>query len=240
MNINIRGKFMMKPVEQPLYPKLSSIYNKILQLVSAILLIVVLMAIWVASVEKSQQIISQHFEQTAKQFLQQAIAGVSTLLAENSVNVGVVKAGSVKVSRKTRHALLQNYFNKMAQADFVRDIHLYDATGLLILEAKHENYSSSSIKTLFGIEQAQKTLDKSDLYITFISEIRQEKLKGYLRITLEKSLLTAVLEQESHERQALFRVLLIIAGLIGFLLTRGLNRFSRQGFRVPKSAINHH
>jgi len=217
----------MKQSEQPLYPKLSSIYNKILQLVSAILLIVVLMAIWVASVEKSQQLITQHFQQTGKLFLQQAIAGTSTLLVEGS-------------DKKARHALLQNYLNKMAQADFVRDIHLYDATGLLMLKAKHKNYSPSSIKTLFGIEQTQKTLDKSDRYIPFIEEIRQEQLKGYLRITIEKSLLTAVLEQESHDRQALFRVLLIIAGLIGFLLTRGLNRFSRQGFRVPKSAINHH
>ncbi len=227
ININIRGKFIMKPVEQPLYPKLSSIYNKILQLVSAILLIIVLMAIWVSSVEKSQQIITQHFQQTAKQFLQQAIAGTSTLLAEGS-------------DKKVYRALLQNYLNKMAQADFVRDIHLYDASGLLILEANHKNYSSSSIKTLFGIEQTQKTLDKSDLYIPFIEEIRQEQLKGYLRITLEKSLLTVALEQESYDRQALFRVLLILAGLIGFLLTRGLNRFSRQGFRIPKSAINHH
>ncbi len=230
MNINSLGKFIMNPVEQPLYPKLSPIYNKILQLVSAILLIVVLMAIWVASVEKSQQIITQHFKHTADKFLQQAIAGTSTLLEENSV----------PVNKKNRYALLQNYLNNMAQADFVRDIHLYDATGLLILEAKHENYSSSSIKTLFGIEQTQKTLDKSDKYTPFIEEIRQEQLKGYLRITIEKSLLTAVLEQESHDRQALFRVLLIIAGLIGFLLTRGLNRFSRQGFRMPKSAINHH
>ncbi len=228
MNINILGKFIMKPVEQPLYPKLSSIYNKILQLVSAILLIVTLMTIWLSSVERSQHTISQHFEQTAKQFLQQAIAGTSILLEENSL----------KTNKISHHALLQKYLNKMAEANFVRDIHLYDETGLLILESKGKNYSPSSIKVLFGIDQAQKTLDKSEKYVPFISEIRHKQLKGYLRVTIEKSLLISTLEQESHDRQALFRVLLIIAGLIGFLLTRGLNRFSRQGFRMPATRVN--
>ena len=223
MNINILGKFIMKPVEQPLYPKLSSIYNKILQLVSAILLIVVLMSIWVSSVEKNQQVITQQFEQTANQFLQQAIAGTSTLLEQKIV----------KTNKKARNALLQDYFNKMAEADFVRDIHFYDETGQRVLSSMHEHYTPASIKALFGIEQARKTLDKSAQYVPFIAEIRNETLRGYLRITIEKPLLTSALEQESYDREGLFRVLLILAGIIGFLLTRGLNRFSRQGFRIP-------
>lgn len=230
MNINILGKCIMKPVEQPLYPKLSSIYNKILQLVSAILLIVVLMTIWMSSVAKNKQVIQQHFEQTAKQFLQQAIAGTATLLEQELVNS----------SKKVRNALLQNYFNKMAEADFVRDIHFYDETGQRILSSMHKNYSPASIKILFGIEQTQKNLDKSAQYVPFISEIRHEKLSGYLRITIEKSLLISALEQDSYDRQGLFRVLLIIAGLIGFLLTRGLNRFSRQGFRIPVASPKAH
>lgn len=226
MNINILGKFIMKPVEQPLYPKLSSIYNKILQLVSAILLIVLLMTIWVASVDKNQQTIVKHFEQTSNQFLQQSIAGVSLLLEENSV----------QGNKKSRYALLQKYLNKTAEANFVRDIHLYDETGMLLLSSENKSYSPSSIKSLFGIEQTQKTLNKSAQYIPFIDEIRDGQLKGYLRITIEKSLLISTLEQESQDRQALYRVLLIIAGIIGFLLTRGLNRFSRQGFRMPAPA----
>ncbi len=227
MNISILSEFIMKPVEQPLYPKLSSIYNKILQLVSAILLIVVLMTIWVSTVEKSQHTITLHFEQTAKQFLQQAIAGTSTLLDDDTF---------VKATKKTRYALLQKYLNKMAEADFVRSIHFYDETGSLLLVSQHENYSPSSVNALFGIDRARKTLDKSAKYVPFIAEIRNEQLKGYLRITVEKSLVISALAQESKDRQALYRILLIIAGLIGFLLTRGLNRFSRQGFRMPTSS----
>ncbi|MCW8832442.1 MAG: AhpA/YtjB family protein [Colwellia sp.] len=213
----------MKPVEQPLYPKLSSIYNKILQLVSAILLIIILMTIWLSTVEKTDRTISQHFQQTGKQFLQQAIAGTSTLLTENAVIA----------NKKSRLDLLQKYLNNMAEADFVRDIHLYDETGSLLLASEHESYSASSINSLFGIAQARKTLDKSEKYVPFIAEIRHEKLTGYMRVTIERSLITSALVQENDDRQALYRILMIIAGLIGFLLTRGLNRFSRQGFRVP-------
>ena len=220
----------MKPVEQPLYPKLSSIYNKILQLVSAILLIVVLMTIWLSSVEKSQRTITEHFQQTSQQFLQQAIVGTSVILEENLVNK----------SKKTRDALLQKYLNKLAEAKFVRDIHLYDETGLLLLSSEHQDYSATSIKLLYGIDKAQKTLNKSEQFLPFIAEIRHQQLTGYLRITFEKSLMVSSLEKESHQQQSLFRILLIVAGLVGFLLTRGLNRFSRQGFRLPNAVTEQH
>ena len=72
----------MKQSEQPLYPKLSPIYNKILQLLSAIVLIVLLMMQWVSTAEKSEQALSLHFEQTSEKFLQQAIIGISILFVE--------------------------------------------------------------------------------------------------------------------------------------------------------------
>jgi len=219
----MRSRFTVNKTKPPLYPKLSSIYNKILQLVSAILLIVILMAIWVSSTEKSQRVIDQHFEKTARQYLFQAIAGTEAILIKNTLKLG----------KKSSQVLLQSYLNNMAEADFVRAIHLYDSKGELLLASEGMTDSSSSIKALYGIEQAYKTLSKSEKYIPFISEIRHEKLTGYLRITLEKSLLISELEKENNEQLNLFRMLLIIAGLVGFLLTRGLNRFSRQGFRIP-------
>ena len=71
---------IMNKLEQPLYPKLSSIYNKILQLVSAILLIIILMVFLVDNTDKNSDIVEQHFEQVADKFLQQAVAGVSAIL----------------------------------------------------------------------------------------------------------------------------------------------------------------
>lgn len=221
-------RFMMNKLEQPLYPKLSSIYNKILQLVSAILLIVLLMTFWLANTEKSNQVVEQHFAQVSESFLQQAVAGVSVLLTENEA----------LMSKKNRHAQLQSYLNNLASADHIKQIHLYDNTGLLLLTSATNGEASDSIKLLYGIDESLATLDKSKQFVPFIKEIRTEHLIGYLRFTIEKSDLISPLTKNNSESQTLFRLLLIIAGLIGFLLTRGLNRFSRQGFRAPSTRLH--
>lgn len=221
MNINILGKFIMKSVEQPLYLKLSSIYNKILQLVSAILLIIALFAMWLSSVEKSQDTLSQHFEQTAQQFLQQAVAGAAALLDE---------AGA-KISQQTRLALLQKYLNKMATADFVRDIHLYDESGLLVLTSEHQSYSSASINELFAIDKIQKDNDITTKFQPFISEIRALQLSGYLRVTIEKSQLIANLAKERNDKKVFYLLLLGIAVLIGVLLSKAFRPFSREDYK---------
>ena len=213
---------MMNKLELPLYPKLSSIYNKILQLVSAILLIVILMIFLIANAEKSNQALEGHFEQIAENFLQQAVAGISALLVENT-GTG---------SKKSQNALLQSYLNNLADASFIKQVHLYDKTGLLLQKSESSGEASSSIKLLYGIDESIQTLDKSRQYVPFIKEIRNENLIGYLRLTIEKSYLTSELAKNSDESQTLSRLLLLIAGLIGFLLTRGLNRFSRRGYRL--------
>jgi len=217
---------MMNKSEQPLYPKLSSIYNKILQLVSAIVLIVLLMTFWVANTEKSNQALQQHFEQVSNIFLQQTIMGISVLLTENQS----------LVNKKMRNAQLQSYINNLASADFIKQIHLYDSTGSLLFKSKSSGATSgatsASIKLLYGIDENIKTRDKSKQYVPFIKEIRTDKLIGYVRLTVKKSHLISVMVKNNDESQTLTRLLLMIAGLIGFLLTRGLNRFSRQGFRI--------
>lgn len=215
----------MNKSEQPLYPKLSSIYNKIMQLVSAILLIVILMIFLVANAENDEQALEQHFEQVAEKFLQQGVAGISSLQIEKK---------SI-ISKKKYNALLQSYLNNLAKADFIKQVHLYDRTGLLLLKSESSGEASASIKLLYGIDESIKTRDKSKQYIPFIKEIRNEGLTGYLRLTIEKSYLTSELAKNSDDSQTLYRLLLIAAGLIGFLLTRGLNRFSRQGYRAPSA-----
>jgi membrane protein len=213
----------MKKSEQPLYPKLSSIYNKILQLLGGILLIVLLMTLWVSTAEKSEQVLSLHFEQTAEKFLQQAIAGVSVLLVEKQASQ----------SKKVRLAQLQSYLNHLGKADFIKQVHLYDETGLLLLKSASGGEAGATIKSLYGIDESLQTLNKSNVYSPFVREIRADKLIGYLRLTIEKSYLTATLAKDNDNTQTMYRFLLIIAGVVGFLLTRGLNRFSRQGFRIP-------
>jgi len=223
----------MKQLEQPLYPKLSPIYNKILQLLSAILLIVLLLTLWVSTAEKSEQALSLHFKQTSEKFLQQAIAGVSIILAEKLLVEKKTSQG-----KNSHNAQLQSYLNYLGEADFIKQVHLYDETGLLLLKSDSGGEASASIKILYGIDESLQTLNKSSKYSPFVSEIRTDKLIGYLRLTIVKSHLTATLAKNNENTQTLYRFLLIIAGVVGFLLTRGLNRFSRQGFRVPDTKLS--
>jgi membrane protein len=214
----------MNKLEQPLYPKLSSIYNKILQLVSAILLIIILMVFLVDNTDKNSDIVEQHFEQVADKFLQQAVAGVSAILNNND-----------GISKKQRNIQLQSYLNNLANADYIKHVHLYDNTGLLMLKSESSGELSDTIKLIYGIDEVVSSLNKSKKYIPVIKEIRNKDLKGYLRLTIEKAYLTTGLSKNNYESDTRFRLLLLVAGFVGFLLTRGLNRFSRQGYRAPNT-----
>jgi membrane protein len=218
----------MKQAEQPLYPKLSSIYNKILQLASAILLIVVLMNMWQATGMKNRENLSDHFSYIAKQQLQQATVAAATIMSQ-------------EYDGNTRHKkTLQSFINRLSEVDFIKQVHLYDATGLLLVSSQMlelpieiHSYKAKSINELYGIATNQRDVSKH--LIPFVQEVRGEKLFGYLRFTIKKSYLTDILAKADEDQQALFRLMLLLAGVVGFLLTRGLNRFSRRSYRIRKA-----
>ena len=199
----------MESTSLPLYPKYSSIYNKILQLALAIVLIIVVLNLWLVSSTKAQRTIDEHFYTLGQQHIDQAITGVKTLHLLNN--------------KKDLEAFTQS----LAKAEWVHDILIYDETGQIISSSGN----SRSIKDLYGITVFKA--NKSDELIPFIKEIRTDKLNGYMRITVIKSQFTDALDKTSNENHGLLRLMLLIAIGIGFLLTRGLNRFSRQGFRIP-------
>ncbi len=223
----------MKQAEQPLYPKLSSIYNKILQLASAILLIIVLMIILQSLAEKNNDKLTEHFNFIAKQQLQQAIAGTTVILEQNAKDKLMTKA------------LLQQFLDGLAKVDFVKQIHLYDDTGMLLVSSfSVDEDTPPSVKTindLYGISPNQQNL--SDKLTPFVEEIRHSdmtdnSLHGYLRFTIESSYLTNILAKADEEQRSLQRLMLLLAGVVGFLLTRGLNRFSRRGYRLSSATDN--
>jgi len=208
----------MTQIEKPLYPKLSSIYNKIMQLVIAIAFIVLLMNLWIYSQTKNKQSIEQHFYDVGQQFLHQASAGLSVLTTE--------------VKTKQSRQLLQNYIEELQQSKVIKEVHLYDVTGQLIINSE----GAKSVKALYGL--SDNKLNKSEFSVPFVGEIRKEALVGYVRLTLDKKLLTSKLLQNNDQQFTLLRLMMIIAGVVGFLLTRGLNRFSRQGFRLENTDNN--
>lgn len=84
---------------------------------------------------------------------------------------------------------------------------------------------------MFGI--SINKINQADELLPFVQELRTEQLNGYIRLSLHRSILADELAENSRSQYDIMRLLLIVAGFIGFLLTRGLNRFSRQGYRPP-------
>jgi membrane protein len=212
----------MSSNELPLYPKISSIYNKIMQLAIAIVLIIVVMNLWLAASDNNTQAIHKHFNRVGQDYLRQATANIASILASHKI--------------KSDKQFLQRYLNSLITAKSVESASFYDSTGLLVLSAGDQ----LPIKALFGV--SKNKLNISEHYVPFVGEIRSSKptkdtlgeVQGYIRLTLKKTILTAELEQVEQDRSKLERLMLIIAGFIGFLLTRGLNRFSRQGYRLAR------
>ncbi|WP_286262955.1 AhpA/YtjB family protein [Thalassotalea atypica] len=198
----------MSQTAMPLYPKISSIYNKIMQLAIAIIFIVTLMNIWIDNVAKDHQEVKDHFNFISDQYIQQVKVGVQVLL-EQGDNKGV-----------------QRFLDKLAQEPFVDSVYLYDESGQLNAKAGNQ----ASIKALYGI--ALNTRNRSQNFVPFMSEIRAQAVQGYVRIDMNKEAVISALVTENSDRQQLIRIMLIMAGLAGFFLTRGLSRFSRQGFRI--------
>ena len=227
----------MKQAEPFLYPKLSSIYNKIFQLAGAIFIIIALMSIWQSTVKKNKENLTAHFTYIAKQQLQQAITGTAIILEQSHA------------SKVDKTAFLQRYLDGLSTVNFVRQAHLYDDRGVLIVSSvsvekdKQGNdikpLRAKSINDLYGISAFQRN---SSIRLTpFIEEIRHTSstrytLHGYLRFTIEQSYLTDMLAKANAEQQSLQRLMLLLAGVVGFLLTRGLNRFSRRGYRLSEKA----
>ncbi len=98
---------------------------------------------------------------------------------------------------------------------------------------------AKSINELYGISPHQRNL--TETLTPFIEEVRYTdtrsyKLHGYMRFTIEQSYLTNILAKADEDQQSLLRLMLLLAGLVGFLLTRGLNRFSRRGYRLNNAS----
>lgn len=197
--------------ELSLYPKVSSIYNKILQLAIAIALTVVLLNMLITRYHEQAQLISNQQQAFADDYINQAGQAVLVLLKQG------------------KKAAINEYLAKLALPTFVSGVTLYDETGQTI----GEGGIAQSIHEIFGVDNpTQAPL----LNITpIVVELRDEKLQGYLRLTISNQAWQQGLQAANDDHQDVMRYMLLVAGLIGFLLARGLSRF-----RSPTSLAKKH
>lgn len=200
----------MPQSDLPLYPKLSSIYNKIMQLAIAIFFIIILMNLSLFSEAQNKQQIRQNVDYVGKQLLAEAAVGIEIFLAKNDLDS------------------LQKYLDGLTESTLIKEVVTYDPTGQQIVGSK----ISGSINDLYGV--SLNKMNRSEELFSYVQELRSSQLDGYVRLTLAQAHLSKDLQENNDQQSTLSRLMLMIAGAVGFLLTRGFSRFSRQGFRLAK------
>lgn len=193
-----------------LYPQVTSIYNKLLQIGVGVILLFLILNLSVMNANDSKVQLEQHFSGVSNAFVKQAVNTSKIILATNN--------------KKQQ----QQFMQSLTESDAVAEALLYDVSGQLI--AHSDNFSS--VNELYGIAQGSE--DTSKQYVTFTHEIRGDELQGYLRLNVVRDVLVKPLEKQLFSQNELFRIMLLIAVAAGFLLTRGSSRFSRQGIRLVK------
>lgn len=200
----------MNKSKLPLYLKISPIYNKILQLAIAVICIVLLMNLWLYSETGHKKVIDEHFSDVSQLYTEQAVAGLKVILQQGNSQA------------------VDDYIESLSAANFIHDVVYYDQTGLLV----SSSIDALNMPSLIGYENKSPNTELP--YIPFIKEVRTDKLVGYLRFTVDQKLVSKKLLSSSFDVHEIMRLMVIFAVFIGFLLTRGLSRFSRQGFRIAQ------
>lgn len=184
-----------------------------MQLAIAIICIIILMNMWLDNVRKDERVLAQHFDKIGEKYLQQAAIGVRSMQSKND------------------KAALVQYLEQLATEDEVDSIQVYGATG----EKLAESGNASLMPTAYDV----KHQPFNEATVPFVKALSDEKGSGFIRIDLVKSEMIDALAKENSDQQQLTRLMLLIAGITGFFITRGLSRFSRQGFRVEQKQSNH-
>lgn len=205
VNSDTRDWFMTQN-QTLLYPKLSSSYNKILQLAIAIVLMVITLNLWVQSYIDEKDHIQQQLEHVVQSHAK-LVAQSTFRLWDNSPEA------------------FQQFLSDTSALPWVRDISVYEQTGLL----RYASEQQVPVKTLFGFDEGR--VNQSRSLTTVVLPIND---LGYVRITAVNAVFIDDLTAAAEQQHIDFRVMLILAGIVGFLLTRGFNRFSRQSFRLTK------
>lgn len=200
----------MKQTELPFYYKRSPIVNKFIQISVAIVVIFTVLNIWVDNNRIINQSIEDNFYHVGNEYLAQTSDMISFLIKEN------------------KSELIPQYIEQASQTPWIKDIHWYDETG------QHQStiVEGTRINDLYGV--SPQTLNRSTLYVPFVKEIRHESLIGYLRLTIKQKEFTEHLLNTQEDSSTLWRIMILLSGGAGFFLTRGFNRFSRQGYRLHK------
>lgn len=202
----------MSSLHKQFQPTVTSPYRKLLQIGGGILLLVILLNQLIVNLMDNQEALDEHFEMISDSYIQQSI-----------------NTGKLLLQRKDKKQV-RAFVKSLSVTELVKGATLYDKSGQIIAQSDNR----LSIKELYGIEQGSVNVAPDTLSI--VREIRDGKLIGFIRLTLNKKQFTQKLESQLKEQSEIARLMMLMAIISGFLLTRGFGRFSRQGVRLIKTS----
>lgn len=214
-------------------PKLSStsVYRRLAQILLSLVILVVILNKWVSADLQATSVI----EENTKALIDKLVSH-SALQASH-----LIKPNANKKTRKTLTIQLQQLLDDLSQDLHIEQAMIYDHQGTTI--AKSNGAISASERhqqqlfppdayTPINIEQA--IADNQTLAV--VHEIRKnDKLLGYLRVNYYHQLLVTPNTPKMRQMMEEVLLMMLLSVVMGFLLTRGFARFSRNTFRMSDS-----
>lgn len=168
--------------------RLKHTVNRLLPIFMAIVLLLIIFNSSIVRVYKNQQIMSQHVEDIARGFIDQAVLSAKILVAENN--------------RKG----LRQFAEQLEQNEWVEQALIYDANGQLIAH-------SESAQTMVQ-ELELRGINGSPYRAPYVAEIRDGKLLGYLRINFNADSLVDDFNERQRDNLALILMLMLGAMVV--------------------------
>ncbi|WP_434340048.1 AhpA/YtjB family protein [Motilimonas cestriensis] len=119
---------------------------------------------------------------------------------------------------------LSRLVDGLSNDPLVRDVTIYNAFGVVL----HQSADALPLDLVLNLSPKTTSADAREIAqnrIPYIAELFKESTKiGYLRVTLEQGKILAVMNDYQQKANELLKTMLIVALLIGFLLTRSLSK----------------
>lgn len=187
-------------------PESTSSNIKLLQICLAVLGIWVLLHAWVVSEQQGRTLLQQQSQLLMRETLS-ALSHTAAYLIEQDQLGGL--------EQLTQH---------IAASPFLHDVVVYDANGVRMSWSE----SSAPARQLYHP-------DYDEPLQAMVQPINKgQQLLGYIKISLRVDASITPLSQPWRQLMQRLLLMLIVAGIVGFLLRRGFSRFSRQSLRLRR------
>ncbi|RJG51332.1 hypothetical protein D1Z90_00950 [Motilimonas pumila] len=124
----------------------------------------------------------------------------------------------------------------LAADPLVRDATIYNHLGEII----HQSEDPASLDLVLHIKPVKSSSDARESAhnrIPYVAELYQEKQKiGYLRVTLEQGKILQQINNYQSQARSSTKTMLVLAFLVGFLITRNLSKKRRWWQQVMHKA----